>query len=272
MPTGTIGATVALFLSSDKVKRVSPGTQQSWRRSLNDIREKYGEGDIETLRPRHIKMDLSSFAPHPANNRLKAWRALCKWACDQGLIETDPARDVRKRDTPKTDGHTPWTRDDFTRFRNHWPEGTPQRAALEVLYQSCAAIVDAVRLGPSMVQGGWLTYQRRKSKSLATAPWTAPAPEWFEPAPYLPQTAPTFIMTAYGKPRGHKGAASWFSRACTDAGLPHLSSHGVRKGRAAMFRENGASREQRMAILGHETESEASRYGKSADLRRVVEG
>ncbi len=39
-----------------------------------------------------------------------------------------------------------------------------------------------------------------------------------------------------------------------------------------MFRENGATKEQRMAIPGHETEAQADHYAKSADLIRVVTG
>ncbi|MEL6296781.1 MAG: hypothetical protein AAFR10_21225, partial [Pseudomonadota bacterium] len=51
-----------------------------------------------------------------------------------------------------------------------------------------------------------------------------------------------------------------------------LSAHGIRKLRAAMFRENGASEDQRMAILGHESKQMASHYSKSADLRKVISG
>jgi hypothetical protein len=50
------------------------------------------------------------------------------------------------------------------------------------------------------------------------------------------------------------------------------TAHGIRKHRAAVFKENGAASDQRMAILGHETATEAARYSKSADLRRVITG
>ncbi|WP_157771601.1 hypothetical protein [Thioclava nitratireducens] len=53
---------------------------------------------------------------------------------------------------------------------------------------------------------------------------------------------------------------------------PRKSAHGLRKLRAAIFRENGATKDQRMAILGHETAAEAEHYDKSADLKRVVKG
>ena len=51
-----------------------------------------------------------------------------------------------------------------------------------------------------------------------------------------------------------------------------LSAHGIRKHRASVFKENGAAPEQRMAFLGHETQSEAARYSKSADLQKIVSG
>jgi len=41
-------------------------------------------------------------------------------------------------------------------------------------------------------------------------------------------------------------------------------------GRAAIFKENGASLEQRLAWLGQETEEEARRYSRSADLKKML--
>lgn len=74
-----------------------------------------------------------------------------------------------------------------------------------------------------------------------------------------------------GAPRSPKSAAQWFSRACTAAGLEgSKAAHGIRKHRAAVFKENGASADQRMAILGHETATEAARYSKSADLQKII--
>ncbi|MEY8117855.1 tyrosine-type recombinase/integrase [Falsihalocynthiibacter sp. BN13B15] len=162
----------------------------------------------------------------------------------------------------------------------HWPLHSQERVAFEVLYRSCAAIGDAVTLGPNMVDDeGWLTYTRKKSVSMATAPFNGlVAPNWFGWTDDLERALAAqpkrhfalFMCTSFGTPRLHKGAASWFSRACNAAGMPHLSSHGVRKYRASMFKENGATPEQRMAILGHESKHEAGLYSKSADLRKVI--
>ena len=139
----------------------------------------FAKAKLSDLETRHIRKYLSKFDPHPANNRLKVWRALCKWSVDAGLIDSDPARDVRNRVVPQTDGHTPWTQADANAFREHWTKGTPQRLAFELLCHTRAAIGDAVKLGPGNIRDGWLTYKRSKSKTFCTVPLTCQWPTWF---------------------------------------------------------------------------------------------
>lgn len=275
---GTIASGIVAFMRSDGYLTLAPSTRLVWRRYLDALRDSYGTGTMESLAPRHIRQDIAQFSAHPANNRLKVWRSMCKWWLSVGQIETNPARDVERRPTPKAQGATPWTREDFQTFRKRWPVGSAERLAFELMYQSCAAVGDMTRLGPGNVKDGWLSYTRQKSGSTATCPWTASAPTWFEGSTDLRrclQIAPkgiTFLLTSHTRPKSAKAAAQWFSRACTDAELPSHSAHGIRKGRAAMFKENAASADQHMAILGHETESEAMHYSKSADLRKIITG
>lgn len=122
--TGTIGSAIRAFMASDHFLTRAPGTRSNWRRSLEEIEKVFAKAKMADLEPRHIRKYLSKFAPHPANNRLKVWRALCKWSVDSGLIDSDPARDVRKRAIPQSDGHIPWTKADAKAFRAHWPVGT----------------------------------------------------------------------------------------------------------------------------------------------------
>ncbi|APE43389.1 hypothetical protein BOO69_08150 [Sulfitobacter alexandrii] len=277
--TGTLGAGIRAYLASDVFMSLAPTTRALWRRALEDIEARYGAALFDDLQTRHIRKDLSRLNAHPANTRRKIWRGLCRWAEDAGLIEEDPARAVRRRATPKTDGRVAWTRDDVAKFRAHWPHDTHQRLAFELMHRTCAAIGDAGRLGPGMIKDGWLTYRRQKSGSEATCPFNVPGPAWFEADDHLRRCLDqhprhmTFLVTGRGAPRSPKAAAQWFSRACTAAGLDaDKTAHGIRKHRAAVFKENGATDAQRMAILGHETASEAARYSKSADLRRIISG
>ncbi len=277
--TGTIGAALRAFRASDRFLSRATSTRGVWLRFLTEMEDTWGRSMLADLETRHIRKDLARFEPHPANNRRKVWRAFCSWCVDAGLIDDDPAEKVRPRATPRTEGHTPWTREDVAAFRKHWAPSTAQRLAFELMHRTCASIGDACVLGPGMIRDGWLTYTRKKSGSMASCPMGADAPAWFEHSEDLaraiaaqPQKHMTYMVTRAGRVRSHKAAAQWFSRACDDAGLPRLSAHGIRKHRASVFKENGASAEQRMAVLGHETEGEATRYSKSADLRRTIEG
>lgn len=277
---GTVGALVTGYRASAAYHNLADSTRDYMRRNLDAIRATWGEAVAADLESRHIRADLAKLSPNPANMRLRAWKAMCKWAFQEAaLIETDPAAPIRKRVTPKSDGFTAWTREDVETFRAYWPHDTEQRMAFEVIHRTAAAVVDACRVGPAMVRDGWLHYVRKKSGSPAVCPMTAEtSPAWFEHDDHLTACLAAqprhliYIMTQAGKPRSHKSVSQWFAGACRAAGINGKSAHGLRKYRAAVFKENGASAEQRMAILGHETESEAKDYAASASLVRTVWG
>ena len=272
---GSIGQAVTDLIASKAFAALGEATRAQRRRPLEDIRLRYGAALVRDLMPRHIRTDLADLDPHPANNRLKGWRLLCRWLVAKGRLDSDPAREVRKPELPESDGFPAATWDDALAFRARWPVGTPQRLALEAILRTGASIGDLCRLGTHMVDDGWLAYERGKSGSLAMVPWDNP-PAWAQGDeldaclavhPHL-----MFMVTSAGRPRSEKAASAWFSRACTAAGLPDLSAHSFRKLKGRHMKEMGATEDQRMAILGHETRAEASRYSRGADLRKVISG
>ena len=277
---GSLGAGVTAYLGSSTFLELAPSTRERWRPRCDDIRKRYGAAILNKVTAKNIKRDLAKFEGHAANNRLKVWRSMFRYWDEMGDVDVNIALMVAKRKTVKTSGHTPWNRNDFALFRNYWEIGTAQRLAFELMYRSCAAIGDTCKLNIAMVDSdGWLTYTRQKSKSTATCPFHVDGPRWFEAKNDLAfclDAAPkhfNFLTTHCGKARSEKAAASWFSNAARAAGLDAgKTAHGIRKGRSAIFKENGASSDQRMAILGHESESETLHYSKSADLRRTIEG
>ena len=276
--SGTIGAGVAAFLASDAFLARADSTRAAWRRGCGDIASRYGGARVADLQPRHIATDLSRLSPNPANNRLKLWRALCRFWQDVGLTSIDAARPVRKRQAPASDGHTPWTDDDCAAFRARWPIGTPQRLAFELARQTGAAVVDLVALGPGHVRDGWLTYTRSKSGTICTVPMLCPPLPWYPDSADLRaclDRAPrhmTWLTTAQGASRSHKATSQWFSAAARAAGIEGKGAHGLRKWLAIYMAERGATPEQRMAILGHESSAQTRAYSKTADARRIIAG
>jgi hypothetical protein len=55
---------------------------------------------------------------------------------------------------------------------------------------------------------------------------------------------------------------------CDDAGLPHCTSHGLRKTGAAIAAENGATSHELMSIFGWLTLKEAERYTRAAEQKK----
>jgi integrase len=281
-PQDTIAATVELYRRSSDFAGLSATYRRTLARHLDAIVTRGGKALARDLAPRHVAADLRGLAPHAGRERLKAWRALCRWAAGAGLIPADPARSVPPPRAPQTDGHPPWTADEVARFRARWPMGTVERLAFEVLAWTGARVSDAVRLGPPMVgRDGVLAFRQVKTGDMAYVPWSGPLPAWARPleaerALALAAVAarPSGHLTWLATTRGTRSAAglgNLIGEAATAAGVPK-SAHGLRKARAAALADLGATTHQIAAWTGHQTLSEVARYTAAADRRRAVTG
>lgn len=277
---GTIGAACLAFLKSADYAAAAPATRALWRRAMDDIRARYGYGRLDDLEPKHIRADLARLTPNPATTRLKAWRAAARWWVDVGMIDANPTEGIKRPKAPKSEGHTPWTREDVQTFRDRWPIHTAERLALELIFWTGARMSDAVRLTEGMIgKDGWLTFRQQKTGGEVAIPVTAPAPDWAEPDGHLvatinarPERHAVFMVTAFGQPRSIKGTSQWFSAAARAAKIEGKTAHGLRKLRAQIMAENGATTHQIAAWTGHESLGEVARYSRASDRRRTIAG
>jgi integrase len=82
----------------------------------------------------------------------------------------------------------------------------------------------------------------------------------------------TFLLTKHGAPFTAGGFGdNWFRVRCDEAGLLQRSAHGLRKLAATRLANAGCSDRQIMAITGHKTVSEVSRYTKTAEQAKLAE-
>ncbi len=277
--TGTIGALTEVFLRSDRFLALSPGYRHMMRVQIDAIRRQAGGARLSDLMARHIRADLAPLAPHLSSARVKAWRLLCQFAIEAGLATEDPSAGIKAKRAPKTDGHPPWTAPEIEAFRARWPCGTTQRLAMELLLWTGARISDAVRLGPGMVgRDGVLVYRQKKTGEPAYAPWTCAIPRFAEAPDELraalaarPSGHMTFLATAAGRTRSDKAFGGFVREAARTAGVVK-SAHGLRKCRAAMLAEGGATEHEIAAWTGHTSLSEVQHYIKSANRRSAVIG
>jgi len=279
--TGTIRAAIIALRRSDRFLSASPAYRAMMARHLEAISTTAKTAKLAHLEGRHIRADLSTLQPNPAGHRLKAWRMLCTFATECGLIETDPSTGIRSPRAPKTDGHPPWTADDIATFRARWPIGTTPRAAMELLHWTGARISDAVKIGPQHIgRDGILSFEQQKTSGRAYVPWTCNLPTFAaDPDRQMMHSAIahmtghlTFLATSTGRTRTAKGLGTTIATACTEAGLPNLSAHGLRKSRAIALAESGATPHQIGAWTGHSSLSEIAHYTRAVDRRAMVMG
>ncbi|MFN4159377.1 MAG: tyrosine-type recombinase/integrase [Gemmobacter sp.] len=280
--TGTIGAGVAAFLASDEYLSKASTTRGQWRRQIDRIRIAYGAAPLRDLEARHIQKDLAGLKPHPANARLKVWRALCGWWCAVGLKAENPGEGVKRRKVPRSQGHKFWTEEDVAAFRARWPLASAERLAFELLHWTGARMSDAVRLTEGMIgRDGWLTYAQGKTGHEVHIPLRCPAPAYADPAGQAqllaamdarPARHALLMVTQHGKGRSIKAASAWFAAAARAAGVRGKSAHGLRKRRGNILAENGANTKQMAAWLGHESLAMVQHYSKGADLRKTIMG
>ena len=96
------------------------------------------------------------------------------------------------------------------------------------------------------------------------------APELAEALALVPRTNMTFLLTERGAPFTAAGFGNWIRDRCDEAGLPQCSAHGLRKLAATRLANAGCSEREIMAITGHKSVSEVSRYVKAADQDRLA--
>lgn len=278
---GSLEQVVRSLRSGKRWLALSPAYRHDIGRNLDSLITDYGSAPVAGIRARHIGADMAKLDPNPANLRLRAWRLVMAQARLQGAVDADISLTVRKV-AVATQGHTPWTQVDVDRYRAHWPAGTIQRAAMELLAWTAARVSDGCRLSIGNIGAdGVLSFRQAKTGSMAYVPWTSPLPDWARScdaercamrAAVAAVSGFTLLQTIHGKARSAKGLSNVISAAAVAAGIPGKSAHGLRKYRLTRIAEQGGSAHAIMAWGGHASLSEAERYTRTASRKALIIG
>ena len=281
-PAGTLGWLAARYFASTEFRRLDPKSQQSRRNVIEDcLREprKPGAADLmrdcpmSALSSAHVKMfrDRKAELPGAANNRRKYLSAMFGWAVEEGLMRSNPAREIR-RIKYATDGFHTWTPDEVRQFEARHPIGTKARLALSLLLYLGVRRGDVVGLGRQHVKDGWLRMVPHKTRYKRQTVSQKPVlPVLADIIARSPTGDLTFLVTSYGKPFAVAGFGNWFRDRCDEAGLPQCSAHGLRKAGATIAAERGATTHQLMAIFDWTTPAQAEVYTRSANRKWLAE-
>jgi integrase len=121
--------------------------------------------EIEVLRDRKLAV------PEGANNRVKAIRAVFKWAArkkgtdGKPLVSSNPTRDVPYLKSNNPAGYHTWTLDEVHQYQERHPIGTKARLALALLLFTGQRRSDVTRLGRQHVRDSKITLTQFKGRN-----------------------------------------------------------------------------------------------------------
>ena len=179
------------------------------------------------------------------------------------MTEVDPIR-------YKVKGFKDWSDVEIKLFTDHYPIGTRERLALELLLCAAPRRSDVVRLSPEHVLSGRLVYVQKKTGAEINIPLLPQLQAAIEAVPSLSERN-FFLETQFGEAFTETGFYNWFTEKARKAGVPKgRSPHGLRKACCRRLAEAGCSSHEIMPVSGHETLKEVERYTKAANRARLA--
>src|SRR5262249_55517306 len=266
---GTMTALALSYFASPRFRGMRVSSQKIYRGMVEKFCREHGDKRVALLGREHIVRLMAGHADQPnvANALRRVLRAMMQHAIDINLRRDDPTRDVQAIRV-KSIGHHSWTDSEIALFERHHPVGSRPRLALALLIYTGQRRGDVIRMGPQHVRDGALHVRQEKTGVELAIPIH---PELAAVIAARPSGHLTFLTTRFGRPFEGSGFSHWFRDACDQAGLPHCSSHGLRKAAARRLAEAGCTAHEIGARPGHASLAELVRYTRAADQRRLAE-
>jgi integrase len=265
VPTDTINALADAYELAWPAlpRKLSEGTQRTYRTSLALVRKAWGDLPANRLRPSYVQslMDNLAETPGKANNTLDALRAMCRWAMGpRELLDRDPTLGVAHFEPGE--GHKPWTPEQLKCADEHFT-GTLRRAFMLMRYTG-QRISDIVRLGWTDIDEGGFSLRQKKT---GVKPWCPIFPELeAEMATWERRPGP-FLTQDNGRPFSTNQLWKVFDAARKD--LPVLEGavpHGLRAVAVIRLRQAGHSIPQISDMIGMSPPM-VERYCRHADRK-----
>jgi integrase len=268
-PGSVSGLIVSYYRTSD-FTGLSTSTKTTYRGIIERFRAEHGDKRVAHMQRGHVQKIIGekSETPAAANNLLRMLHLLMRHAVDLGWRGDDPTQGVRKI-RHKTAGFKTWEEHHIEAFTDHHKPGTRAHLALSLLLYTGQRRSDAVRMGRQHIRNGVLSIVQQKTGQDVHVPLH---PELKAAIDSLPFDNLTFLVTAQGKPFSPAGFTNWFRDVAREAGLPDgLSPHGLRKATCRRLAEAGCTPHEIMAISGHRSLAEVTRYTVEAGRKGLAQ-
>lgn len=215
-----------------------------------------------------VTVAIARRTPAAGRHFLQAMRGLFKWAVSVDLAQNNPTDDLTVN-RPRTEGFKPWSPEWCAAYEAHWPIGTRERVWYEVIHCTGLRRGDAVRVGKQHVRNNRGMIRTQKNDETAYFTITPRLQRALKAGPIGDLT---FIVGVKGKSFAKESFGNAFGKACRAAGVPG-TAHGIRKTRAIIEAEKGASGPKLDALFGWRTGSNTSAiYIRNANRERLAFG
>ena len=269
---GSISALVASFYRTSEWKGLGDSTKATYRGIIERFREEHGDKRVAKMERQHVQKFIGTKAETPAaaNNLLRMVHLLMRHAVDLDWRRDDPTAGVRKIKN-KSEGFATWDETQIDLFLEQHKPGTRAHLAFCLLLYTGQRRSDVVRMGRQHVRDGALTIIQQKTGQEVTVPVH---PLLATAIAAVPRDNLAFLTTAQGKPFSPAGFTNWFRDMVREVkGLPSegLSAHGLRKAICRRLAEAGCTPHEIMAISGHKSLQEVTRYTAKASRVRMAQ-
>lgn len=273
---GSIDELVTLFYGSTAFNRGKQITRTKNRAILEGFREtlwkekRIGSLSVKGVEFVHLDQILADKAkdhPFAAVNLRKQLKRLFGYAVKAKMRPDNPAA-VTEPLSAKTNGFHTWTEDEIAQYQAHHRLGTKARLALELFLWTAKRRSDGVQLGRQHIRDGCFYGRDEKTNK----------PTWIPIAPQLqaaidampPHDHLSFLVSERGRPFTAKSFGNRMKKWCVEAGLPHCTTHGLRKAIARRAAEAGIGNQGIKSITMHSDDKEVSTYTRQASQRDMA--
>lgn len=264
---GTFRRLIVEYLRSPKYLKGKASSQAVTRSILERFAAKHGDRMVAQMKVKHVFKIMAEMADTPAaaNNLLKKLRAVIRFGFLAWDLKYDPTTGLERYDEGT---HHTWTEAELAAYEARWPLGTRQRTAYALAIYTGQRRADLVAMSWADydAKAGTIAVVQEKTGTKLTIPVHR------DLLPAL-KAAPRHHVRVLGLANGQGTSVAAFGNFMADAigeaGLPdRCVLHGLRKAAARRLADAGCTPHQIMAITGHKTLSEVTRYTAAADQVR----